>query len=264
MSFTRERRCELVSRYRAARVAEDALWPRARTEAEHAELAAIRSERSALAAAIRHELPYVRMSRCPFCGFVAEEQFDPYGIDGYWWQQAVAIRCYGSPPRCPHYFCFTGALALARPVDVLDFDVEPGPEVPFVVPSLLEPSGMKVVISSTPVGRHIGYPIFYYGEPIVEEQTGLNDWGYHQWSAYCDGKRAGWSSRRVLRHECDYDLAPWIARGKVQYILPGDETLTLRSTVEGCPYLNLPGRRVHNRIYKGELWPKLDEPPAGE
>jgi len=264
VSFTRERRCELVSRYRAARVAEDALWPRARTEAEHAELAAIRSERSALAAAIRHELPYVRMSRCPFCGFVAEEQFDPYGIDGYWWQQAVAIRCSGTPSRCPHYFCFTGALALARPIEVLDFAVEPGPEVPFVVPRLLEPSGMKMVISSTPVGRHTGYPIFYYGDPIDGDLEGPVDWGHHLWLVYRNGYRAGGSSRMVADEECDYDLAPWIARGKVQYILPGDETLTLRSTVEGCPYLNLPGRRVHNRIYKGELWPKLDEPPAGE
>lgn len=263
MSFTRERRDALVSRYRTVRAAADELWPRARTEAERAELAALRKESSALSAALDAEMPYVPMSRCPFCGFVAEQQFDPYGIDGYWWQQVLSLRGVGSPPRCAHYFCFTGALALARPIDVLDFEVEPGPEAPFVVPSLLEPPGMKMVISSTPVGRHTGYPHFYYGDPIVKEQNGVNDWGYHQWSVYREGKRGGWASRMVFDEECDFDLAPWIARGKVQYILPGDETLTLRSTVEGCPYLNLPGRRVHNRIYKGELWPKLDEPSAG-
>ncbi len=263
MSFTRERRNALIARYRTVRAAEDELWPRVRTEAERAELAAIRTERAALGTAIRHELPHVPMSRCPFCDFVAEEQFDPYGIDGYWWQRAHSIRGSGSPPRCGHYFAFTGALALARPIDVLDFSVETGPEAPFVVPRLLEPPGMKMVISSTPVGRHTGYPIFYYGDPIDWEVEGPADWGHHLWLIYRNGFRAGKEARMVHDEECDFDLAPWIARGKVQYILPGDETLTLRSTVEGCPYLDLPGRRVHNRIYQGELWPKLDEPTSG-
>lgn len=261
MSFTSERRDDLVTRYRAARAEEDALAARARTPDERRRLAALRDETAELAAALRSELPRVPMSRCPFCAAVAEQQFDPYGIDGYWWQQALAIRGSGSPPRCAHYFCFVGALALARPIEVLDFDVEPGPEVPYVVPSILEHPGMMMVISSTPVGRHTGYPLFYYGDPVASGVEGPSDWGYHQWSAYEGGQRAGWSSRMLLNSECDYDLAPWIARGKVQYILPGDETMTLRSTVEGCPYLDLPGRRVHNRIYKGELWPKLDEPP---
>ena len=258
MGFTKERRQQLIQAIDDI-TAEEARVLAGAAPGRSERLDELLAQGIPLARAFRAEMPVLSMSRCPFCGFIAEQAFDPYGIDGFWWRGPTATRGDGAPPRCLHYFCFTGALALARPIEVLPFDVEPGPEVPFVVPSILDHPGMCVVISSTPVGRHTGYPIFYYGDPIIPETTGLNDWGHTQRYAYRDGECVGWSSRNLLDEECDYDLAPWVARGKVQYILPGDDTLTLRSGVDGCPYLDLPGRRVLNRISNGVIYP-LDTP----
>ncbi len=259
MAVTKERRQELVRAIDAldaeATQQLDANRGRGLTPRFHE----LRDQQAVVEDVLLAELPMLALSRCPFCGFVAEQAFDPYGIDGLWWRGPRAIREAEAPPRCPHYFCFTGALALARPVDMLPFDVAPGPEVPFVVPSILEHPGMRVVISSTPVGRHTGYPIFYYGDPIIPETSGLNDWGHHLWTSYDDGKPGGSAGRLLFDNECDYALAPWVARGKVLYILPGDDTLTLRSGVDGCPYLDLPGRRVLNRISNGVIYP-LDTP----
>lgn len=254
MKFTKERRQALIDTINVIE-AEDARLVAAAPGAWTREREQLQEQRRPLARAIRDEMPMIPMSRCPFCGFVAEQTFDPHGIDGLWWRGPGATREVQAPPRCPHYFCFTGALALARPLEVLPFAVSPGPEVPFVVPSILTHPGMRVVISSTPVGRHTGYPIFYFGDPIIPETAGLNDWGHHLWTYYEDGQPRGSRGRLLFDEECDYDLALWVAKGKVLYILPGDETMTLRTGVDGCPYLDLPGRRILNRLHNGVLYP---------
>lgn len=261
MKFTKERRQTLIDAINVIE-AEDArlvaaapgAWTRAREQ--------LQKQREPFADAILAEMPMLPMSRCPFCGFVAEQTFDPHGIDGLWWRGPGATREIHAPPRCPHYFCFTGAVALARPLDVLPFGVSLGPEVPFVVPSILKHPGMRVVISSTPIGRHTGYPIFYYGDPIIPETAGLNDWGHHLWTYYEDGQPRGSRGRLLFDEECDYDLAPWVAQGKVRYVLPGDETMTLRTGVDGCPYLDLPGRRRLNRLHNGVLYPREGDASA--
>jgi hypothetical protein len=39
--------------------------------------------------------------------------------------------------------------------------------------------------------------------------------------------------------EYDFDLAPWIRKGKLLWIAPDDPTFTLRSFVARCPYIDL-------------------------
>ncbi|MBK9034357.1 MAG: hypothetical protein IPL61_24340 [Myxococcales bacterium] len=214
----------------------------------HRETAALRDEYLA-------GLPQLALSRCPSCTDLAIDRFDDAGIDGLWWRYDRNVRRYEAPRRCRHYFCFTGALTTVAPVESTYYTVEPGPDVPFVVPQILEGEGMRAVLWSLPVGRHTGYPIFYYGDPIIAETYGLNDWGDASWGSYTDGNPAGWASRFLLDEECDFDLAPWIARGKLLYILPGDATMTLRSDVAGCPYLDLPGRRYSVAIRNGQVRP---------
>ena len=63
------------------------------------------------------------------------------------------------------------------------------------------------------------------------------------------GKNQGWGLSNDL---WDFDLQPWIAQGKLSWIAPGDETLTLR-TGEPCPYVGLPGVRAPQSIERGVL-----------
>ena len=55
----------------------------------------------------------------------------------------------------------------------------------------------------------------------------------------------------------DYDLELYIRTGRLLWIAPGDETLTLRSTVEGCPFLGLPGMRHPVGLRDGVIWDSL-------
>ena len=54
----------------------------------------------------------------------------------------------------------------------------------------------------------------------------------------------------------EYELAPWIDRGKLSWIAPGDAALTLRSTAKDCPYLGLDGVREPQHIEAGKVWTK--------
>ncbi len=58
----------------------------------------------------------------------------------------------------------------------------------------------------------------------------------------------------------DFELAPWIQAGKLLWIAPGDDALALRSDVDACPYLALPGHRGITRLQDGEAWWPDDVP----
>ncbi len=61
------------------------------------------------------------------------------------------------------------------------------------------------------------------------------------------------SEHKPVKIDADFDLAPWIEQGKVFWIAPGDESMTLRSDVQGCPYLNLLGSREFVSICRGKV-----------
>lgn len=206
-------------------------------------------------------LPRVVMSACPFSGEVLRRSFDPWGLDGPWWYQdrEVAIE----EPRPPDTFkVLLGALALrGREPSEARAPVEPGPEVPFVVPRLLELPGMIAVVSRLELETgDLAYPIAYFSPeeipPVQLHQFWLKqDFWFTQ--------ENGSSAWLIANDVWDFDLAPWVERGKLRWITPGDRNGVVVDGASGrkCPYLDLPGDRLPQVLVWGER--ELLELPDG-
>ena len=63
-----------------------------------------------------------------------------------------------------------------------------------------------------------------------------------------------WGEYDLHIEEYDFELSPWIEAGKLHWIKSGDESLTLMTSTENCPYIGLKGNRELQRIERGEVW----------
>lgn len=190
-------------------------------------------------AAYYERLPRMALATCPYCEQPFLHSIDPFGFDGFWWFEAPAAR---EPRACPHVCVLRGAVRLNRTrIRGGAEEVRSGPEVPYVIPRLLEFTGMVMVIGELPLdGGHTAYPLVYFAErrPPADELT--SEWAretYHYRTA------AGASGWRVANDPWEFDLQPWIAAGKLRWAATGSENRTLASPTTACPYLNLPGER---------------------
>jgi hypothetical protein len=198
-------------------------------------------------------LPRVDVARCPFTGVTATIAIDTYGLDGPWWNALAALRPVEARPAT--LVAFTGALRLAAEVERPRHLVKPGPGVPFVLPRLMAVDGVRAVIRAVAVGAHLGWTIAYFAERFPEDAARANDWGADHYPL-----ADGWDAVPDSGEVRDFDLAPWIERGRLAWIAPGDATLTPRTTVEGCPFVGLAGERGIQRIEGDDVW--SDAPPA--
>ena len=194
-------------------------------------------------------LTRVALSRDPFGGEPLALALDVGGLDGPWWRYDAPVRPLDERPAT--FFALAGAVRLAPEVERAPFLCEPGPEVPYVVPDLFEGTDVIAVISTVPIGRHTGYAIAYFSErqPAIAR---VNDWGTDRYTVTVDGS-VRWAARTEVASDLEFDLAPWIERGRLRWIAPGDADLRTRDGVAGCPYLGLDGRRALLRIYDGEV-----------
>jgi len=216
-------------------------------------------------------VPIIPLSRCPYCQAINYHSFDAYDLDGLWWRSVLgfldegvgesAVRPREQHRLCPHFWMLSGALTPGESFTVAPMMVLPGPDVPFVVTSLLQQSSMQVVVSSLKVGVHTAYPITYYSEtkpvdlayPVAEWANNYAVWVQEN-GRIQQGLNAHYSPAPYQFWDEDFELAPWIEGGQVYWIGPGDESLTLQQRTEGCPYLNLPGRRKRLVIHQGKCW----------
>lgn len=200
-------------------------------------------------------LPRLTLSRCPFTGAPIKVTFDPIDFDGPYWDALAPAR--GDRHALPRtVFSLSGAAQLRPPVPVAPFLAVPGPEVPFVVPELLNVEGVVAVISSVAVGRHIGFPIAYFAQAGPPPRLRLNCWGARSFHYVYDGGRVISGESELYDVDYVYDLEPWLEKGKLRWIHPDDDELTVLKGVENCPYLGLSGRRQVMRIANGEVfWP---------
>lgn len=224
------------------------------------------------------QAPIISLSRCPFCQAINYHSFDFYDLDGlWWWSEEGWGRTIdnGCRPRkrhrpCPHFWSLSGAVNIRGTVSPSPISVQPGPEVPFVFTHTLNVPSIKVVISQLSVGAHTAYPIVYFSDvkpvPRKEVRPYFNEWANS--CAFIAQSKTGIAdaaqdnlyypmadakSYYLSRAADDFDLAPWIEQGRVLWIAPGDESLTLHQQVEGCPYLNLPGRQERLYIWRGKV-----------
>ena len=190
------------------------------------------------------------LSRCPLTGAVASYGLDLFDLDGLCWNWGAPLRGEHRVP--PSHFCYTGSLRITGPLARAPFVCRPGPEVPYVLPRILGHAGMVAVVSAVAVGPHRGHLVAYFAEPVPLDLPRANEWGA---CSYFARTTDGFAEHTVAEDvdEYDWDLGAWIERGRLRWVAPGDDSLELRSTLDGCPYLDLEGRRDIPVILDGQV-----------
>jgi hypothetical protein len=247
--YSPEVRQKLLEAYWASQLKTD--WP-GRESLDETQLKREFNRQDRLLAEYAEWLPSVPVSRCPLCQEVMEYRFDPLGLDGIWWSKADIV-VYPQPDN-PHFGVMMGA------IDFHDREatesasnglVLPGPGVPFVVPRLLNELGMTAVLSQIdlPLGD-TAYTIAYFAEEPLDSEMIHQPWARESVSIVDEeGEVVGWGAMNDI---WDFDLQPWIEKGSIQWIVPGDETLTLVSAGD-CPFVGLPGVPLPQLIRVGEM-----------
>ncbi|REE97157.1 hypothetical protein [Thermomonospora umbrina] len=196
-------------------------------------------------------LPDVPVARSPISGEAVVWPIDTVDLDGWFWDYDGPAR--RQPPVPATWLCMTGAMRLAPRVPDTLFPIHPGPGAPYVVPRLLEAPGVTAVISQIAVGDHVGWPITYFG-PMPKGRPLENLWGTQSFPIYDDENRyRGFDDTPPWPDDWDFDLRPWLESGRLHWVAPGDDSLTLRQGASECPYLDLPGPRTITVIENGEV-----------
>jgi hypothetical protein len=193
-------------------------------------------------------LPIASIGRCPFCKSLFRSSIDTFGLDGLWWNYDAPTR-RDDEETCSHFLVLDGAIKLSKKVEFIPFNAVIGPDVPFVIPRIINGEGVIAVVTSIRIGQHYAYPISYYAEPVPYALELVNTWGTSYYVSKGpevddDGDHvAGWSESPCLEEDYDFELGPWIRRGKLFWIKPDDPDLELQTDLIGCPYLNLNGHQ---------------------
>lgn len=194
---------------------------------------------SALRTEYTAALPEPLVARCPMTGVEVRWPIDTVDLDGWFWDYDGPAR--RDPVPLSTWLAMTGALRLAGPPAPAPFRCLPGPEVPAVIPRILGCPGVVAVVRELPIGPHTGWTVSYFGPrprfPLA------NVWAADRYPAAAPTGVWGWAAEPVGGHPLDYDLRPWLDRGRLYWIAPADDAGRLRRGAAGCPYLDLPGRR---------------------
>lgn len=212
-------------------------------------------------AAYFEALPRLALSRCPHCEKALYRAFDPWGLDGFWWQEELAAEIR-EEPACPHFQLLTGAVAFqGLPAKGGEKAAYPGPEVPYVVPRVLELSTMVAVVSCLRVEPgYRAYPVAYFAQTAPPPGSLTQSWTRR---SYSFRNEAGAPSFTYDASPWDFDLVPWVDRTKVRWVAPDDRNLTLRLDPREYPYTSLPGARQPLEV-KGTSVRKLALPDGSK
>jgi hypothetical protein len=196
-------------------------------------------------------LPPVMLSRCPFDDTPLYRTFDPYGLDGPWWRRDASPT---EPETCRHFCGLVGALDLAgRPPRGGDFEAHVGPQVPFVIPRLLELPGLIAVLSCIPMeSGYRAFPIGYFAEHRPPPQTLTAGWPRTQ---YLYSTQLGEVRWRTANERYDFNLEPWFRSGKLRWTV-GDSLAFAKVSAHpaDCPYLDLPGEHRPTVVRADRAW----------
>lgn len=205
-------------------------------------------------------LPRLKLSRCPYTGELVHGSVDVFGTGSPWWRDEGTVRNEFEGP--PTLFAVDGALRLDGMPEESPFSVLPGPEKPFVIPEILSRPEMRAVLQATPIAGGTVWWMAYFAYPMVTDHARVNDYARDCYTILLDsGTRIAYSDA-YPDFLLAFDLAPWVKSGKLLWISPGDVAMKLHATIDGCPYLNLPGdarRQIIVGNWKGWLG-ELREP----
>jgi len=199
------------------------------------------------------DLPRLPMSACPFCGEPLVRSFDPWGVDGLWWGLDPICE-WDEPTPCDHFRVLLGALRIdvgRLPADML-MESQPGPEVPFVVPRLVELPNMIAVVSELAMERGgPAYPIAYYSDQDIEPIKLHQEWRRNvHWF-----EENGESQWTYANDPWDFDLDPYVQADQLRWVLldAGEDPPVVRKASDGetCPFIGLPGERQKQNISGG-------------
>jgi len=179
------------------------------------------------------------ISRCPFSDKPLTLSLDTFGLDGPWWDAEQPVRAF--EVETDTFFALTGCVTILGELPEAPFSIKPGPAVPWVSPRLLENENIIAVLSHIKVGSYDAYPIVYYSKDKTVEIERINAWGTDEYFAEDTDGLAIMGSSFDDEEEYDFDIAPWIEKGKLKWISLDDESLELHDTIDDCPYLNLSG-----------------------
>ncbi len=196
-------------------------------------------------------LPRLSMSCCPFDGKPLIRSFDPYGLDGLWWRSDASPE---EIPSCPHFCVLHGALSFEdHEPRAGDFEVHPGPQVPYVIPRLLAYPEMIAVISQIRMKNgYIAYPIAYFAKRRPPQQELTAGWVRTNYVYTTQLGEHGW---RIPNDLWDFDLRPWLQQGKIRWCPPGSDNAVLSTdSPEQCPYLDLLGERQRQVVQGNRVW----------
>ncbi|MBN1877041.1 MAG: hypothetical protein JXA33_22655 [Anaerolineae bacterium] len=220
--------------------------------------------------------PVVLIAICPFCGIEVWHKVGIFSLlDSFWYQSSNNGKWVFKDSKCPHLFCVDGALNLHdhTPTEqsqaFLTFGataIVMAAGVPFVKPRVLSFPTMQAVIHSIPVAeRYTAYPVVYFAERLPAEHTSFCiPWastGFDGWHPYRNGQKIGFTGKRSDRQE--YELRPWIERGKLQWVDPVTEDKLIGGPPEAFPYASITGKRHPYIIKKGEVH-DLPDPVEGK
>jgi hypothetical protein len=230
---------------------------------QHTRLAPSESE-------LRFELgrrtPVVLIAICPFCGIEVWQKVGVFSLlDSLWYQSSNNGKWVFRDSKCPHLFCVDGALNLHghTPTEqgqaFLTFRktaIVMAAGVPFVKPRILTFPTMQAVVHSIPVAeRYTAYPVVYFAERLPAEHISFCiPWastGFSGWHPYRNGQKIGFIGKRTDRQ--DYELLPWIERGKLKWVDPVTEDKLVDGPPGAFPYAHITGRRHPYIIKQGEV-----------
>lgn len=220
-----------------------------RTSNSDSERHTIRLELDQLRKVYIERLPILFVSLCPYCQQPLLRRFDPQSLNGSWW--SPLWHHPNEPLHCKHFFVMTGALNLNgfEPTEVESKDgIYPGPELPFVIPRLLNYADMVAVIYSIKVAnKYTGFPIVYFGLNLPPATELTQAWGRTRYAYGND--QFSWLSRE---EEYDFEVYKWIKARKV-YWIEGFEPTLITGEADRYPFLHLRGRRSFYFIRKGRV-----------
>lgn len=197
-------------------------------------------------------LPLLTLGRCPFCGAANISPFDPWGFDGFWW-----IPRKGSglarPKHCEHFRVLRGAVdTRGKPITTGPLAAQLGPDVPYVIPRLLElPTMIAVVHSLEMVPGFLAYPISYFSEVSPPNGSLTQNWTEQGYSFIHMSGRSVWT---IKTDPWDFELGPWINRGLVRWTIPANpDALLAPISNEQFPYFNPDAVRLPQTAWHNEL-----------